>query len=74
MQYKRIRELRKEKNLTQRQMAELLQISPSAYSRYERGTVKIPLIVICGLADFHHTSVDYLIEITDQRTPHKRKK
>lgn len=74
MQYKRIRELREEQHLTQCQIAELLQISRSAYSSYERGTSDIPLEVICGIADIHHTSVDYLINHTDQRTPHDRKK
>ena len=74
MQLKRIRELRVERGLTQRQMAELLQISLSAYSRFERGVVKIPLKILCGLADIHHTSIDYLIRHTDQRTPHARKK
>ncbi len=69
MQFKRIRELREEKKLTQRQMAELLQISRSAYSRYERGAADIPLEVICGLACIHHTSVDYLAECTDKRAP-----
>ena len=74
MRYQRIRELRKEHNLTQREMAELLRISPSAYSRYERGTSDIPLEVICGIADIHHTSLDYIVGLTDQRIPHKRSK
>lgn len=73
MQYKRIRELREEQHLTQRQMAKLLQTTPGTYSRYERGAVKIPLKVVCGLADIHNTSVDYLIGITDQRVPHRKK-
>ena len=68
MQLKRIRELRVERGLTQRQMAELLQISLSAYSRYERGASDIPLEVICGIADIHRTSLDYLTGFTDQRT------
>ena len=72
MQYKRIRELRKERHLTQLEMAELLQISRSAYSGYERGISDIPLEVICGIADIHHTSLDYIAELTDQRIPHKR--
>lgn len=46
-------------------MAELLRISLSAYSRYERGVVKIPLDVLCGLALIHHTSPDYIAELTD---------
>lgn len=74
MQYKRIRELRQERHLTQRQMAELLQISPSSYSRYENGTADIPLAVLANLAVFHRTSLDYIAERTDQRIPHKRSK
>lgn len=72
MQFKRIRELREEQHLTQQQIAKLLQISRSAYSNYERGTSDIPLDVICGIADIHHTSLDYIAELTDQRIPHKR--
>ena len=68
MQFKRIRELRLEQHLTQRQMAELLQIGRSTYSGYERGTSDIPLEVICGIADIHRTSLDYLTGFTDQRT------
>lgn len=69
MQLKRIRELREEQHLTQRQMAELLQISRSAYSSYERGASDIPLGVICGIADIHRTSLDYLTGFTGRRTP-----
>lgn len=74
MLYPRIRELRQERRLTQRQVAELLQISRSAYSSYERGAYDIPLEVICGIADIHHTSLDYIVGLTDQRIPHKRSK
>lgn len=73
MQFKRIRELREERHLTQRKMAELLRISLSSYSRYERGAVRIPLKVLCGIADIHNTSVDYLMGITDQRVPYGKK-
>ncbi len=72
MQFKRIRELRVDRRLTQREMAELLQISRSTYSGYERGTSDIPLEVICGIADLHHTSLDYLAGLTDQRVPRKK--
>ena len=72
MQFKRIRELRLDRRLTQREMAELLQISRSTYSGYERGTSDIPLEVICGIADLHHTSLDYLAGLTDQRVPRKK--
>lgn len=74
MIYPHIRELRRERRLTQRQIAELLQISRSAYSSYERGTSDIPLEVICGIADIHHTSLDYLADRTGQRVPHETSK
>ena len=73
MRYPRIRELRKERNMTQQQMAGLLQISRSSYSNYERGAADIPLEVICGVADFHHTSLDYLAGLTDQRIFHRKR-
>lgn len=69
MKFKRIRKLREEQHLTQREMAALLQISRSAYSSYEHGTSGIPLEVICGIADIHHTSLDYLAGFTDRRIP-----
>ena len=74
MLYPRIRELRQERHLTQRQVTELLQISLSSYSRYENETADIPLAVLCNLAVLHHTSLDYIVERTDQRIPHKRLK
>jgi transcriptional regulator with XRE-family HTH domain len=58
--------------LTQREIAALLQTSRSAYSNYERGMFDIPLEVICGIADLHHTSLDYLAGLTDQRVPRKK--
>lgn len=73
MQYPRIRELRQERRLTQHQMADLLHISPSAYFRYERGISDIPMGVICSMAIIHHTSVDYLAGITDQRILHRKR-
>lgn len=67
--YKRIRELREDRDLLQRDIAHLLHCSQVAYSRYELGLRDIPTDVLIVLAKFYHTSTDYLLGLTDQRLP-----
>lgn len=67
MLYKRIRDLREDKDLTQKQMGELLSCSQRVYSNYERGELDIPTEILVRLADFHNVSVDYLLERTDKK-------
>ena len=59
--YQRIRDLREDKDLSQKQMANLLNLSQSTYSRYENGVLDIPSQVLISLAKFHGVSVDYLL-------------
>ena len=61
----RIRDIREDNDLTQLQIAQYLMCDQSLYSKYERGERDIPLALIIKLADFYHTSVDYLIGRTD---------
>lgn len=61
MIYGRIRELREDKDLTQREMGEILKCSQRVYSNYERGDLDIPTDVLIKLADFHNVSTDYLL-------------
>ena len=63
MMYQRIRDLREDRDLTQKQMAEMLHLSQSTYSRYESGALDIPSSVLISLAKFHNVSVDYLLGI-----------
>ena len=63
--YKRIRELREDKDLLQKDLAEYLHCTQVAYSRYELGTRDIPTDVLISLAKFHGTSVDYLLRLTN---------
>ena len=63
--YRRIRDLREDKDLTQVQMSKILQCSQRVYSNYERGDVDIPTSVLIKLADFHDVSVDYLLNRTN---------
>ena len=61
MYYKRIRDLREDKDLTQKQLAEYLNVSQKSYSRYERGERTIDPEILSKLATFHETTVYYLI-------------
>lgn len=72
--YSRIRNLREDRDLTQKQMGEILNCSQPIYSNYECGDVDIPTQILIKLAKFHKTSVDYLLELTDDKRPYPRKK
>ena len=61
----RIRDIREDNDLTQKQISEILNCDQSLYSKYERGDREIPLALIIKLADYYETSVDYLIGRTD---------
>lgn len=65
--YNRIRDLREDRDLTQREVAGMLGMSQTGYSKYETGENDIPTQVLLKLADFYHTSVDYLLGRTDSR-------
>lgn len=66
--YRRIRDLREDKDLTQTQMGKILSCSQRVYSNYERGDIDIPTTVLIRLADFYDVSVDYLLNRTNN--PH----
>ena len=65
--YKRIRDLREDKDLSQREMGEILSCSQRVYSNYERGELDIPTEILIKLADFHNVSVDYILNRTDKK-------
>ena len=69
----RIRDLREDADLKQRQLAELLLCDQSLYSKYERGERPLPLEHAEKLADFYGVSVDYLLGRTDVKTPYPKK-
>lgn len=72
--YERIRNLREDKDLTQKQIGEILNMSQTGYNQYEIGKNDIPTVVLIKLAKFYNTSVDYLLNLTDEIKPYKRKK
>jgi transcriptional regulator with XRE-family HTH domain len=65
--YKRIRDLREDRDLTQKKMGEILSCSQRVYSNYERGELDMPTEILIKLADFHNVSVDYILNRTDKK-------
>ncbi|MGM9523115.1 MAG: helix-turn-helix domain-containing protein [Faecousia sp.] len=68
----RIRDLREDRDLTQKQIAAYLQVHQTTYSDYERGQVNPPVAVLHKLADFYGVSVDYLLGRTKNKTPYPK--
>lgn len=68
----RIRDLREDSDLTQKQVAEYLHGHQSNYSKVERGTLELSLEDAVKLAQFYGTSVDYLVGLTDVKEPYPR--
>lgn len=69
----RLRDIREDKDLTQKELSEAINITQRSYSYYERGDHMIPPEVLCRLADYYHTSVDYLLGRTNNPTPYPKK-
>ena len=63
--YKRIRDLREDRDLTLTDMGKVLSCSQRVYSNYERGDIDIPTTTLIKIADFHNVSVDFLLGRTD---------
>ena len=72
--YRRIRDLREDRDLTQTDVAKMLNMSQTGYSQYEIGKNDLPTAVLKKLAAFYDTSVDYLLELTDEKRPYLRGK
>ena len=67
----RIRDLREDADLTQKQIASFLLCDQSLYSKYERGERVLPLDLAVKLADYYHVSLDYLVGRTNRREMNK---
>ena len=69
--FKRIRDMREDRDMTQAQLAEILKIHQTTYSDYELGNLNVPIDIFIKLAGFYNTSIDYLAGITDNPKPYK---
>lgn len=71
--YRRIRDLREDADKLQKDIAEYLNCSQVCYSNYETGKRDIPTDVLIALASYYHTSVDYLLGLTDEKAPYSQR-
>ena len=70
----RLKDLREDRDIPQKDIASMLNIKQNTYSQYENGQRQIPIDALIILADFYKTSVDYILEITDQKDPYPKSK
>lgn len=68
----RLKELREDKDLFQKDLAKILKTSQTGYSQYETETNDIPTEILKKLADFYNTSIDYLLYRTDEHRPYAK--
>lgn len=71
--FRRIYDLREDRDIKQKAVAEYLGMNPTVYRRYEKGTRTIPVEAVIKLADYYKVSTDYLLGRTDDPTPPKGK-
>lgn len=64
--YQRIRDLREDADLTQKQVGEAINVPQRTYAYYESGQRMVPPQVLCAMADFYNVSVDYILGRTDK--------
>ncbi len=72
MNIERLKEIREDKDLYQKDIAKVLNIPQQNYSRYELGIVSMPIEKYALLAEFYDTSIDYLVGLTNERKPYAR--
>lgn len=74
MEFKRLKELREDNDLKQINIAKYLEMKQPQYARYESGKREFPIDNLIKLAIFYNTSIDYIVGLTDETKPYKRKK
>ena len=65
MHFQRLEDIRSDRDLTQKEVAEILSMKPEVYRRYEKGIREIPVWALIKLADYYETSTDYILGRTD---------
>ena len=69
----RLKDLREDSDITQKSIAEYLHVKQNTYSQYENGQRQIPLDMLIALAKYYKTSIDYIVGLTDIKTPYPYK-
>ncbi len=68
----KIRDIREDRDLTQKQISQLLNCTQQTYSRYETGEITIDIYNLIKLSEFYNTSTDYLLGLTKETKPYPR--
>lgn len=74
MQFQRLEDLRIDHDKTQAEIAEYLGCQREVYRRYEKGTRQIPVDFLMKLSLFYNVSIDYIVDLTNEKKPYPRKK
>ena len=74
LKYERIRDMRIDKGLTQKDVADIINVKQNTYCQYEIGVLNYPLDAVIKLAEYYNVSMDYLVGLTDQPEPYPRKR
>ncbi len=69
----RLKDLREDSDITQRALADFLHIKQNTYSQYENGQRQVPLDVLISLSKYYNTSIDYIVGLTNVKTPYPKK-
>lgn len=72
MNIQRLKEIREDRDLTQKEICRILNISQVVYSRYETGIRLIPIDKLVKLAEYYKVSIDYILGLTDEIKPYPR--
>ena len=72
MKYKRIRDLREDRDMNQTQLARVLGMSQTGYSKYETGENDVPTVILIKLARFYSVSINYLLGETNEKQRYKK--
>lgn len=70
--YTRLRDLREDSDMSQKELARRLGMSQTGYSKYETGENNVPAEMLIKLAELYGTSVDYILGLTEERRPYPR--
>lgn len=73
MKYQRLQDLREDHDLRQQDVADILKCQRNVYRRYETGEREVPVWVITTLAEYYNVSVDYLLGLTNRKSPYPKK-
>ena len=72
MYFQRLKDLREDNDITQKELAEYLHIKQNTYSQYENGQRQLPIDTLIALAKFYNTSTDYILGLTNETKPYKK--